>query len=401
MSTNTKFCKLIMVTESNNNKYYIMEWDGISSDFNVKYGRVESTASTARYPIGKWQTQYNSKVKKGYVDITHTVSVTVEEKTEKDEEVKLKKIEDQKVEKFLSLMKQYTDGLVAKTYTVQSKDVTQAQVDEAQKLIDDLQSIDGNNDPTGFNSVLLKLYMIIPRYMSRVQHHLLPYIDIKSTLQQEQDNLDAMSSQVKMDTKKKETKKDKKAVKEAKTLLDLMGIKMKEIKPPAEVDYLIKQLTRNKIDGFFEVIKEKEDVMFDTWMKNQTNAQKRILIHGTKCTSVIPILEQGLKIRPTGNYQFSGKVYGDGNYFSETTVKSLGYTGYDADKILLVYEVHTGNPFVYNGWYNGNSFPLTYKELQKRGFDSTFVAAGNGLLNTEIIAYNEEQCRIKYIIHLK
>ena len=58
-------------------------------------------------------------------------------------------------------------------------------------------------------------------------------------------------------------------------------------------------------------------------------------------------------------------------------------------------------PFIYDGWYKGNSFTLCYGELQKRGFDSTYVKAGNGLLNSEIIAYNEEQYRIKYIIWLK
>jgi hypothetical protein len=69
--------------------------------------------------------------------------------------------------------------------------------------------------------------------------------------------------------------------------------------------------------------------------------------------------------------------------------------------MLLIYEVHTGNPFIYNGWYRGNSFTLNYKELKSRDYDTTYVNAGNGLLNSEIIAYKEEQARIKYIIHIK
>jgi poly [ADP-ribose] polymerase len=155
------------------------------------------------------------------------------------------------------------------------------------------------------------------------------------------------------------------------------------------------------VEAIFELSKPEENQIFDGWVNKQSNKQTRTLIHGTRCSSVLSILKQGLKIRPSGNFQFSGKVYGNGNYFSEVVQKSLGYTGYDNDKILLVYEVHTGNPFVYDGWYRGNSFDLNYKELQKRGFDSTYVKAGNGLLNSEIIAYNEEQCRVKYIIWLK
>ena len=395
-----KFARLVMVTADNNNKYYEMTYNG-GSNFDVKYGRIKSTAQTCSYPYSKWNTKYNEKVAKGYVDVTHTVSTTVETTKADTKAAELKKVEDAKVQEFLSLMKKYTDGLVAKTYTVKYDDVTQTQIDEAQNYINELMKID-KKDVTLINSTLLKLYMVIPRYMGNVKDHLLPNIDIDKVLQQEQDNLDAMASQVKMYSTKKDTKVDKKAKKETKTLLDLLGIKsMKQTKPGKDVEYLIKQLTGRKIESYFELDKPSENERFDNWMKKQNNKSTRILIHGTKCTSVIPILEQGLKIRPTGNYQFSGKAYGDGNYFSEVCSKSLNYTGYDPDKILLVYEVHTGNPFVYDGWYRGNSFTLSYKELSSRGYDSTYVKAGNGLLNSEIIAYKEEQARIKYIIWLK
>lgn len=183
--------------------------------------------------------------------------------------------------------------------------------------------------------------------------------------------------------------------------MDKLGITMKECSINKDIKYLTDQVSPSKILGIYEVNKKEEDKVFEEWMSKQKNKTTRILIHGTRCTSVIPILEIGLKIRPVGNFQFSGKVYGNGNYYSETVSKSLNYTGYDNDQVLLVYEVHVGNPFVYDGWYKGNSFSLDYKNLSERGFDSTFVKAGGGLLNTEIIAYKEEQCRIKYIIHLK
>lgn len=390
-----KFAKLICVTAANNNKWYTMNWDGVSPNFNVEYGRVESTKQTGSYPISQWSSKYNEKVKKGYKDVTHTVQVKTEIVKVVDE--KYEAIEEEKVNRFLLLMKKYTDGLVAKTYTVKAQNVTQEQVDNAQNYLNTLMKID-KTDTTEINNTLLQLYMEIPRYMGQVKDYLLPNINLDKVLQQEQDNLDAMASQVKM---LKPVKISKKQKKESKTLLDVLGITMKEVKPTKEVEYLIKQLSGKRIDGFFEVRKEEHDKVFDGWMVKQKNKNTRIVIHGTRCTSVIPIIEQGLKIRPAGNYQFSGKVYGDGNYFSETCVKSLGYTGHDNDKILLVYEIHIGNPFTYQGWYRGNSFDLTYKNLQDRGFDSTFVSAGNGLLNSEIICYKEEQSRIKYIIHLK
>jgi poly [ADP-ribose] polymerase len=399
MITDKKYAKLIMVTGINNNKYYEMLYEG-GSNFTINYGRIESTKTTLQKPHSQWDSIYKEKVKKGYKDMTHTISVTVEDKVvepEKDLDI----IQEIKVNQFLTLMKQYTDGLVAKTYTVKAKDVTKAQVDEAQGYINELLKID-KKDEVSINSKLLELYMVIPRYMSKVQLFLLPNIDLDKTLQQEQDNLDAMASQVSMVKTSVDIKEDNKVeIKKSKTLLDVLGIKMKEIKGHSDLDYLIKQLTPGKIHSIFEIEKEEHGLVYNKWMGKQKDKTVRFLLHGTKCTSVIPIIEQGLKIRPQGNYQFSGKVYGDGNYFSETCSKSLGYTGYDKDQVLLVYQVHVGNPFVYNGWYNGNSFTLSYNELQKRDFDSTFVKAGGGLLNTEIIVYKEEQCSIKYIIWLK
>lgn len=396
--TGPQFVKLIMVTSENNNKFYEMSWDGISPNFTVKYGRVESTAVTGSYSISDWDKKYNEKVKKGYKDVTHTVAVK-EAKT--PTQAVISKTGDSLVDSFLDKMKAYTDNLVAKTYSVKYTNVTESQVLEAQSYLDDLNNLASkkSRNTKDINDKLLELYTVIPRYMGNVKDYLVPAINLDRILEQEQDNLDAMESQVKMykkGTKKKTTKKDE-------NLLEILGITMKESKSTKDIDYLLKQVpgTSRKVKAVFEVVKSAEDKVFDGWLKNQGNKDTKTLIHGTRCTSVIPILEIGLKIRPKGNFQFSGKVYGDGNYFSEVVQKSLGYTGYDEDSILLIYEVHTGNPYVYDGWYKGNSFSLNYTELQKRGFDSTYVKAGNGLLNSEIIAYREEQCRIRKIIWLK
>lgn len=393
-----QYVKLIMVTGENNNKYYEMTWDGKSPDFNVKYGRVESTAMTGSYPINKWNSMYSSKVKKGYKDVTEYVTTEIKDVAVESE--KLGKISDNKVEEFMALMKRYTDGLVAKTYSVKATSVTQKQVDDAQALINKLLTISpkAKDFAQTVNPLLIELYTTIPRRMLKVQHHLLPDVNFDSTMAQEQTNLDAMAGQVAMLKPKKTGKKVKK---ETKTLLDVLGVTMTESKIHPELKYLLDQIGGRRVEAVFEVNKPAEDEVFTKWVGKAKDKKTRILIHGTKCSSVMPIMEIGLKIRPMGNFQFSGKAYGDGNYFSEVVSKSLNYTGYDKDKVLLVYEVHTGNPFMYEGWYRGNSFPLTLAELQKRGFDSTYVKAGNGLLNSEIIAYSESQNRIKYIIWLK
>lgn len=395
---NSKYCKLIMVSSGNNNKYYEMTWDG-GPNFNVKYGRVESTTQTATYPYSMWNSKYNEKIRKGYKDVTDLVAVQVTKDTKTKET--LLDIAERKVNEFMTLMKNYTDKLVSTTYSVKAESVSQKQIDEAQKLIDSLKLLTSSKNPSAVEKLLVDLYTIIPRRMSNVKHHLPPNIKLENVLEQEQDNLDAMAAQVSL-VAPKTAKQVKDEKKKSQTLLGKLGISMTEATAtPKEVEYLIKQSHGRKVHAIFEVNKPVEDNIFDKWLNAQKDKKTSILIHGTRCTSVIPILEIGLKIRPSGNFQFSGKAYGDGNYFSEHMQKSLGYTGYDPDKVILVYEVHTGNPFVYDGWFRGNSFPLNYTELQKRGFDSTYVKAGHGLMNSEIIAYKEQQNRIKYIIWLK
>jgi len=402
IDTEKKYVKLVMVTGDNNNKFYEMVHTG-GNKFTAKWGRIELTEKSKDYPMDEWDRVYREKTKKGYKDVTELVSVQVTE----DKTVAVDKFAEIKVipvRNFVDLMRKYTDDLVKKTYSVKADNVSRKQVDQAQAILDKLVKIDDKKEEE-INENLIELYGVIPRFMKNVRLHLLPSIDLDKTLVQEQDNLDAMSSQVAAFEKK--AKKKEKAVKgkeapKVLTYLDTLGIDMLEAKDTKAFQYILDQIKgKKKVVGVFEVVKPVEDERFDGWMKKQKNPTTRFLIHGTRCTSVIPILREGLKIRPVGNFQFSGKAYGEGNYFAEFTDKSLNYTGYDDDQILLVYEVHTGNPFVYEGWYRGNKFALNHAELKKRDFDSTYVKPGNGLRNSEIIAYREEQARVKYIIHLK
>jgi poly [ADP-ribose] polymerase len=369
----TQYKKLIMVAVNNgssrgatqSNKYYEMIYNG-GSTFTAKYGRVEATETVITKPYSEWNSVYNSKVKKGYKDVTDFVSVQVDKNQPVDATIATG---DSKVDEFLSLMKRYTDNLVSTTYSVKATNVTQKQIDEAQDYINRINDVvksKANTDDV-VNSLLVHLYTVIPRKMRNVKDHLLPTVKLDKILQQEQDNLDAMASQVAQIA----PKKDKTLKKKTNDFLASLGIAKMETSCARDyskdIQYLLDQRHGKRVEAIFECTKPEEDTNIAAWMKDKKNKTTKILIHGTRCTSVIPILEQGLKIRPAGNFQFSGKAYGDGNYFSEVMQKSLNYTGNDNDKVLLVYEVHTGNPFVYDGWYRGNSFPLNLKELSSRG----------------------------------
>ena len=374
-----KYAKLIYISADNNNKYYEMQ-EVAGGNFHVKYGRVEQTVQIGEYPMSKWFSKYNEKIRKGYKDVTELVSVT-SYKTEYVDEP------DVNVNQFVLRMRKYMDNLVNTTYK-KAENVTKAQVEKAQQLLDELKWL---KDKDKVNAKLIELYSVIPRNMRDTRDWLLPNINIEEVLQNEQDNIDAVKSYV-------STLSDKPSL--DKTYFESIGAEMfvadkNQLEP---IKHILGQLRNYK--QVYVINKPSENEVFESFVNQSKNKQTSLLLHGTRCSSVLPIIEQGLKIRPSGNYHFSGKAYGNGCYFSEITTKSLNYTGNDSDKVLFVYEVHVGNPFVYNGWYTGNPFELCEKELNKRGFDSTYVKAGNGLMNSEIIVYNEKQFRLKYLIHI-
>lgn len=66
MPINSNYVYLVMVDPKNNNyKFYEMKDNG-DNTFTVRYGRVGGTsASLKRYPMSKWTSTYNSKVRRG------------------------------------------------------------------------------------------------------------------------------------------------------------------------------------------------------------------------------------------------------------------------------------------------------------------------------------------------
>ena len=82
---------LVMVTAgANNNKYYDMTPHGDS--WTATYGRIGSGSQTRTYPMSQWNSKYNEKINKGYVDQTDLVKDLIS--TEKPKQSEYKEIEN-------------------------------------------------------------------------------------------------------------------------------------------------------------------------------------------------------------------------------------------------------------------------------------------------------------------
>jgi poly [ADP-ribose] polymerase len=386
-----------MVTANNNNKFYDMIEEG--GQIIAKYGRVGQTPATHTYAPHKWDSIIKSKLKKGYKDVTNLRTVS--------DSIDFESISDDVVNQIVAELQALANKSIQKNYTVSSEAVTQAQVDEAQKLIDSMMKFTTNKKPNleRFNNMLMDLYQVIPRRMKDVRQHLVKenklMIDKIST---EQATLDVMKGQVHVNTIKKDNK-----VEDKKTILEAMGL---EIEPATDEDIktIKKELGEisNKFRRAFKVINKRTQKKFDAFLKDCKNKKCRLFWHGSRNENWWSILDGGLVLRPT-NAVITGKMFGYGLYFADKARKSYGYTscrgsywarGSASKGFMALYKVHLGNTYTSKhreSWMGS----ATSKSLKSKGdYDSLTALGGADLRNNEFIIYNENQCTVQYLVEI-
>lgn len=120
------------------------------------------------------------------------------------------------------------------------------------------------------------------------------------------------------------------------------------------------------------------------------------LWHGTKAANLLSIMNSGYVVpRSGGSIAVTGRMFGDGLYFSDQSTKSLNYaTGYwgggqTQRTFMLLNDVAMGNYYVPRSSFSGGCRP---------GYDSTFAKAGqSSVLNNEMIVYRTSQVRPRYL----
>lgn len=396
---------LVMVTAENNNKYYDMTPEG--DMWTAKYGRIGSSSQIRRYPKSQWNSKYNEKIRKGYVDQTDLVQdlITVE----KPPESKYKDIQEPEIADIVNRLQGMAKKAISENYNVSSNKVTQAMVDNAQDIVNSLVTITSNVKE--FNDKLLELFSVIPRRMSDVNSYLAsPDDDLPKIIKREQDLLDVMKGQVVQKQIIDETKDD--TEKSDKTILETLGLVFEE----CDRDDIarIKMALGSSVDKFrkaWKVTNLKTQNRFDKFVKENNIKDTRLLFHGSRNENWWSIINSGLVLRPT-NAVITGKMFGYGLYYAPKAQKSIGYTslsgsywagGNSSNGFMALMDVAYGKPYdVYS--FSSKYYNFNYNELQKNcpGANCLHAHAGQGMLrNDEIIVYKEEQCTIKYLVELK
>ena len=393
---------LIMVTAENNNKYYNCFPEG--DNFRVEYGRVNSTKTITNYPMSKWESQISSKIKKGYKDVTDLKTALVEEI--KTDGTKYKDIENESVRRIIEKLRSLARDTVKKNYSVSSASVTEEMVYEAQLVINNLISIKSVNK---FNDELLKLFEIIPRKMDNVRSYLIKSIDeIDKVISREQDLLDIMRGQIVTKSTATENK-DKEIDNSGITILDEMGITMRECTPEEinEIKDCMKESSYH-FSRAWRVDNISTRKKYEEFIKAYNIKNTKLLFHGSRTENWFSILKTGLKIRPA-NAIWTGSMFSDGLYFAPKCQKSIGYTslggsywagGKDNTAYMALFDTAYGKPYnVYN--FDSKYYSMSFDKLPV-GCNCLHAHAGNGMLrNDEIVYYKTEQTTIKYLIEIK
>jgi poly [ADP-ribose] polymerase len=380
--------KLVFVSENNNNKYidvYPIE----NGEFKVDWGRIGAKGTSTVYPAWKYESYIESKLDKGYQEIT-------------DYQMQETHLDTSKIPSKIRLL---VDDLLQSARTkishsyISTDGVSERQIDKAQDILDYLNGQRRNRlDINSINSSLKELYAILPRKMANTRDHFLKYDDkgfFTELLQKEQDLLNTLRGQVSLGNSEQIS-------------LSKAGIKI-TVATKADRERLAKET--DFIPGhkkIWKVVNKETEKNF-----NPKGLATRLLAHGSTTDNYWSILTTGLKIRPAG-VPTTGSMFSNGCYWGLNAKKSIGYTslrgsryGYGTENhaYLLYFEVATGKPWYilgrngqkqYEDWM-GYAIP---SKLASHKADSVWAKAGLELHMDEIITYNTNQSTIRYIIEI-
>ena len=396
---------LVMVTASaNNNKYYKQIPHGDS--WTAEYGRVGSNPQRREYSMSQWESKYNEKIRKGYVDQSDLVEDLIQ--TEKPKKSEYREIENKVIAEIVERLQSMARKAISDNYTISSNKVTQTMIDEAQDILTSLINLD---DVESFNETLLKLFTTIPRKMGNVQSYLSKSKDdFSDIIQKEQDLLDVMKGQVVQKQIIDESVNENSEQKEN-TILEQLGLVFEECNKKDIA--IIKDALGSCSDKFYKAWRVKNiktQRRYDDFVKENNIKNTKLLFHGSRNENWWSIINSGLVLKPT-NAVITGKMFGYGIYYAPKARKSLGYTslsgsywarGNSSSGFMALMDVAYGKPYdVYS--FDSKYYDFNYEKLQQacKGANCLHAHEGSMLRNDEIIIYKEEQCTIRYLIELR
>ena len=311
---------LVMVTSDNHNKYYEMIPEG--NGFTVKYGRVGANPQVRSYSEYEFDKKYNEKLKKGYIDQTDLRKDLIQV-SKNESKSKYLPIQNEEIKELIDYLQKVARQKIADNYTISTEKVTQAMIDEAQEVLNELanlynKTLQGELVGVRFNELLLKLFNILPRKMSNVSDYLASdneQTTLTKIYTREQELLNVMKGQVIQQTKQEEIKVQEEPTQ---TILEANGLILEPINEE-DKKIILKELGEIK-DKFYKawrVTNKATRERFENEISQANNKTTKLLWHGSKNENWFSIMSNGLLLNP--NAVITGKMFGFGLYYRTTS----------------------------------------------------------------------------------
>lgn len=372
-----KYTRLICVTENNNNKFYEMLQTSDTA-FTATYGRVGEKETKKVYPLKKWNSILNNKLKKGYVDVTEMQEVT------KVTDAKL--TGNYNIDDMLTYLLGTSKFAYNDVYSISGSNITQKQVDEGLLVLQEIYK--NKTNISLMRELYIKLFTTIPRKMSNIKYFLPDTVERALELYElEYDNLNNANVQRQFVTT------------DDISLLDNLGVELTEVDINPELLNIL-QGNENRITNIFSFTKPDKREAFERYVHSRENKTTKLAWHGTSDKNILSIMNSSLYVRPSTIA--TGSMLGIAAYFSQEWQKSYNYT-VGIRRFMFVFNIHTGNELVADTQSKIRKY--TSEELEKGGYDSVWAPAkthtGWAPLNyEERTIYKDCQINPAYIVEI-
>lgn len=423
MSTIVKELRLILTDSSNNNNKF---WHGyLFEDGTVKseWGRVGKNSQTKEWPgAGEhfFRKKEQEKRKKGYDDqrtIVADSSNTSSRKLGMDSNLKDQAVRDiggspeiQKLVRYLvdANIHTITSNTNIKynvntgAFTTPLGLVTKDGIDEARQLLNDLAVYVNNKDweNSQYRRLLEKYMQIIPTDVGMRRGWHKDLFASKDALIKQNDILDSLDAS--LQTSLTTTNDTGEEVKEEK----VFEVKLDVIED-SKIFKRVQDFYNRTKGGHYDVkdldVRRVYSVNIPTVVEAFKKDGKKVgnikqLWHGTKASNLLSILKIGLIIPSSNSGHVTGRMFGNGVYFSDQSTKAIRYAtnawtgGGNTDKtFMFLADVAMGNPYT----PRTSNWQLT----PPPGYDSVFAKGGySSVQNNEMIVFRLSQINLVYLI---
>lgn len=423
--------KMLIYTDAvnNNNKFYELSLHE-NGDVIARWGRVGTEGTITPYKgegASKYKSLLNSKLKKGYTEASVLLDSSDVVTTSKEELKKTAKKEIIEQGKFTKKQQSMLEALIEKltelnrheihlassgSITVDSSGliktalglVTLETITEAKKLLHKLDKLVASSNKNEEYVDSLNSYLkLIPQKVGSKRGWHLSFFSDTTTFNKQYGLLDQLSTSLSMfETKKEEQQAASLGTTDSQE--EAFSTKLTLVTDKKTIAEITRKYVASLNSGHVASklkLKNVYEISNEKWASKYALKAAKIgnlhqLWHGTRAYNVLSIFKNGLIVpKSGGSFTITGRMFGDGIYFSDQSSKSLNYSyGYwdggprDTTCFMFLADVAMGKSFT----------PSSSRRTVPAGYHSMFAKANeSGVKNNEMIVYETDQVLLRYL----